>query len=401
MGQGNLEKLPKLGEIKVPVHLISYDDKTDPEKRFQSGFAFFRVADGISEVSDDDGKDIGSIGGTMGGHVEMTRYYPHDGKDYESNMADQSVRVIIDVRDLWDQIEKLLETDNVKVQLEGIEDIYKKYEAQKKKDSEERAEKQKKLDEVREMQEEAEKKEKLVQVAAALQNKSEFDPDPEPEVILKPGDEQYEGSKWDLEKRFGSVHGTYMIKDTEIYEDGGWDLTEDLNGRDADFYQYIEDHKGGPTPNRDNDGKIPTNLGCNALFADTRYDKRSLMYTDPDRRNQDKKATLNITTWMGTSPGAIHYYAKIKFHALDVHPEGQPDTSTSVFDLPLYKYGTIEVTRKLEASEFKKHPGVYDGWYKGDNYGGFYTQEEAIKAGKKVFKDLFSEDWKLKVEKSY
>lgn len=401
MAQGNIAKLPKLGEIKLPVHLMTYDDKENPEKHFHSNFAFWWAADGSSEVSDDDGNQLGMIGGKMGGHVEMSRYYPHNGKNYESGKYKQWASVIIDVRDIWDQIEALLESEDVKVQIEGLEEVQEKYQAMMKKEREKEEKEQKKLDEIKRMQkeaeeaEEAEKKAKLAEIAEALQNK----PDLEPEIILKPGDEGYEGSKWDLAERFGTVHGTYMIKNTEIYEDGNWDLTEGLDARDHEFYDYM--NQPGIKANRDSKGKIPLNIGCGTLFCDTRHGNKKMMYTDSKNPGgYYAEVTLNITSYVGISPGAIHYYGTLNFHTPDVHPEGQPNTSTSCFDLPIYGSGKIQLTRILEAWEFQKYKRqkTYDGWRVGDSYSGFYEEEDLIKRAKQVFEDLFGDGWILKID---
>ena len=399
MAQGSIAKLPKLGDITLPVHLMSYSDKENPDKDFRSNFAYWWAADGTSDVSDDDGNDIGMIGGKMGGHVEMVRYYPHNGQPHESDKSKQSVTAIIDVRDIWGQIEALLESDQVKVQLEGMDEIYAKYKALQESEREEKDNLDKRMEEILKMQkeedEEREKKEKLMQIASALKDK----PEPKEELPkLKPGDEGYEGSKWDLSQRFGTVHGTYMIKNTEIYEDGGWDLTESLKGRDEEFYDYKDQE--GPKSNRDSKGKIPLNIGCNCLFRDTRYENKKMMYTDgKNPGGWNAEVTLNITSFIGISPGAIHYYGTLNFNTPDVHPEGQPNTSTTVFDLNLFENVKIQLTRILEDWEFKKYPETYDDYYEGDRYTGFYTEDDVIKRGKEVFKDLFGEGWKLKIER--
>jgi hypothetical protein len=402
MAQGNIAKLPKLGEITLPVHLMTYDDKENPDKDFRSGFAYWWAADGTSDVSDNDGNVIGMIGGKMGGHVEMSRYYPHNGQPHDTGKYKQWASVIIDVRDIWDQIEALLDSDQVKIQLEGMDEVYAKYKALQESEREEKDKLDKRLEEVLQMQKEEdekrEKEEKLAQIASTLKDKSE------PEFTqefpkLNPGDEGYEGSKWDLEKRFGSVHGTYMIKDTEIYEDGNWDLTETLNARDEDFYEYKESE--GVKSNRDANGKIPVNIGCGCLFRDTRYKTNKMMYTDSIRRGgRDTEVSLRITSYIGISPGAIHYYGTLNFNTPDVHPEGQPTTSTSVFDLNLFNGGNIQLTRKLESWEFEKYKKekTYKGWRPGDSYSGFYTEEDVIERGKQVFQDLFGEGWELKIE---
>jgi hypothetical protein len=375
MAQGSIAKLPKLGEIKLPVHLMVYDDKVNPEKHFHSGFAYWWAADGTSEVTDNDGNVIGMIGGKMGGHVEMSRYYPHNGQPHENGKYKQWTTAIIDVRDIWDQIEALLDSPGVRVQLDGIEEVNAKYQAIKAAERQKKDADDKKLEEIKQMQREAEelqKSQSLSELASALRDRSDAGE-------LQPV-------------------GVYPIGDIDIYEDNNWDLSECLDGMDIEFYDKKE--QKGIRPNRDTDGKIPLNIGCGVRMAENRNGKPGFLFSD--RRNQDNKVTLSITSWIGTSPGAIHYYGNLKFSAAYVHPENDPNCSTSCWDVPLFnRAGNIRLTRILEKWELSKYPYNYDGWKAGDVYSGFYSPEDVIKRAEEVFNDLFSGEWKLKVEKNY
>jgi hypothetical protein len=380
MAKGSISKLPKLGEIKLPVHLMVYEDKENPKKHFHSGFAYWWAADGTSDVSDDDGNSIGMIGGKMGGHVEMSRYYPHNGQTHSGKESQykQWASVIIDVRDIWDQIEALLDSPGVKVQLDGLEEIHAKYQAMRKKEKEKEENAKVKLEEIEKMQREAEEEEKnkkLTEVDEALLTKKVSEPET---------------------SDFSDVHGVYTIKDTEVLEDSNWDLTENLNGRDIEFYEYKE--LEGIIPNRDSEGKIPIGIGHGVLLMDKH---KCELYTDIVRPESDREVTLEITSWIGISPGAIHYYGDLKFTVANVHPKGKPTTWTSCYDIELFDSGKIQITRILESWEFKKYPGTYKGWRIGDRYSGFYKPEDAIKRGKEVFKDLFGKGWKLKIDKRY
>ena len=374
MAQGKIAELPKLGEIKLPVHLMVYDNKENKKRCFHSGFAYWWAADGNSEVTDGDGNVIVMIGGKMGGHVEMCRYYPHNGQPHENGKYKQWVTAIIDVRDIWDQIEELLQSEDVQVQLDGLEELSAKIEKTRKEAQAKKEASDKRLAEIKAMQQEAEKKEALGSLVSALQNK--------PEPVAEP---------------IGDLVSVYKIKDTEIYEDNNWDLNEGFNDRDCNFYEKKEEE--GIRPNRDKDGKIPLNLGCGVRVRD-QYGK--FLYTDNEKEEgYDREVTLNVTSWIGTSPGAIHYYGNMHFKTCTVHLEGEPTCSTSCWDIPLFGSGNIQLTRELEAWEFKKFPKTYDGWYHGDRYSGFYTPEEVIARGKEVFKDLFGKGWKLKIYRRY
>ena len=162
MGKDSIGKLPKLGEITLPVHLMVYEDKKNKKKHFMSNFCFWKAADGSSDITRGD-KVIGSIGGTMGGHVEMNRYYPckDSSKEYAGKSSyDQWINVIIDVRDMWEQIEKMLDTPGAKIIIEGLEEIQEKYQALKKAEREAEEVKKAKLEAIRQMQQEAEEEKK-------------------------------------------------------------------------------------------------------------------------------------------------------------------------------------------------------------------------------------------------
>ena len=373
MGQGKLEKLPKLGDITLPVHLKHYDNKKT-KGHFHCGFSFFKSTDGMSDVSNDEGHSIGSIGGTMGGHVTMSRYFPHG--DYDntgSSKYEEWAEVIIDVRDIWDKIEELLASENVKVKLKGVEDLQKAFDNYNNK-----------LDEIKEMQKAAEEEEKNNKLADILSAVKESKPEEEEEVEDEP---------------IHSAVGTYMIKDVEVYEDNNWNLEEHLDGYDYEFFQYLEDHKNGIIPNRDSKGKIPINIGCGV-----RVNRNGKFYYTSQRceKSHGGIVTIDIRSYIGISPEAIHYYGKLKFYLPDFKEEGvNPRYSSSVYNLPLFERGEIEITRKLEEWEFThpRYKHAYDGYEPGDNYKGFYTQDELIKQGKKVFEDLFSPEWKFKVNK--
>jgi len=376
MGKNSIGKLPKLGEITVPVHLMTYDDKENEKLHFHSNFCFWKAADGTSDVIVDE-KQIGSIGGTMGGHVEMNRYYPNNGEKHETSKYKQWTNVIVDVRDIWDQIESLLESKDVKVQIKGLEEVQEKYQKMMKKEKE----KKEKIEEIKKMQLDAEeearkeienieekaKEEKKIKIASIIDS-------------LKKEKESFQ-----------HVDGTYMIGKTEVYEDNNWDLKENLQGSDYEFYEYK--NKKGIVSNRDSKGKIPVNIGCGIKV---RSGDEMLL---TDFKNEDKIVTLDISSWMGISPGAIHYYGYLEFDIPWLHLEKEPNVCQSNFDLKLLGRGKIELTHKLEAWELKKYPGAYDTYRVGNSYRGFYTREDVIKRGKEVLKDLFGEGWKLKIEK--
>lgn len=199
-----------------------------------------------------------------------------------------------------------------------------------------------------------------------------------------------------MKQRLNPV-GVYKIGDTEVYEDNNWDLSERFNCRDWELYEKKE--IGNPTPNRDKNGKIPVNIGCGVRVKDGSGD---FIYTDNSvPAGESREVELVISSWIGVSPGAMHYYGNLRFKAAETHPEGHPDTWTSCWDIPLLSSHDIQLTRILEAWEIKKFRDAYDGWYVGDNYSGFYSPDAVIKRGKEVFFDFFGRGWKLKINHRY
>jgi len=121
---GNIQKLPMIGKITLPVHLMVYQEGNDGErKHYSCGFAHFRYQDCLSTVYDDNTNmddsdhEIGSIGATMGGHHFMSRFKPNykafkDGKG-------EWIDVIIDNRDIWYAIDKAMNTPEARAAIEN------------------------------------------------------------------------------------------------------------------------------------------------------------------------------------------------------------------------------------------------------------------------------------------
>jgi hypothetical protein len=358
MAQGNISKLPKLGEITLPVHLMVYEDKKNPNKDFMSNFCFWKAADGASDVTDNEGREIGSIGGTMGGHVEMNRYYPYKQERSAGSSYDQWINVIIDVRDMWEQIEKMLDTPGAKVIIEGLEEIQEKYQALKAKERNIEEARKAKLDEIRQMQKEAEKSKENEKKTALGSIMGSL-------LAVK---------KQEIEEK-NVVR--YWIGKMGVIEDGGWDLTKRIDTPD---HSYIED-----------DGEIiPTNYGTGIKVID----EEGQILTSPEPEKAPE-VELRISTWMGTSVGAIHYYGVLEFHSPWL--QFGDHRTTAPYDLRILGTNKIELTHPLEAWELRDYKDSYKGWRVGDHYRGFYTVDDVIKVGKEFFKEYFEKGWKLKI----
>jgi hypothetical protein len=324
-----IKDLPILGNAQIPIRLMQYSHKKDDKRFFQSGFVFFGVADDQADVTGPNGEDIGSLGGKMGGHYEMNK-----------KEGDENIRVIISVEELWNSISDLLGSENVQIQLEGIEPTYKKY-----------WDKHEQLKAIAEMQEEAEKEERrkvTEKMAADLKKK-------EKEAELK-------------EKEY-----------LKIIDNNGWDLDKEIP--DYDYHT-------------DEDFQIPVNLGVGVKII-----KDGIAYTSKHRGVPT--VTLDISTWRGISAGAIHYYGELKIGLPDFVQDDQKRYTCSMWDIPLFKNSGIKLTHVLEEWEIKKFPDNYQDNRAGQNIKGFYQPEGAKRAAKEFFKKHFGEGWKFKIEEHY
>ncbi len=322
--------LPILGDVQIPVRLMHYSNKKDSKKFFQSGFAFFGIADDQADVTGPNGEDLGTIGGKMGGHYEMIQ-----------NREDDHIVVLLDVEDLWNQMSNLLETENVKIQLTGIEETYKKY-----------WDKHEKLKAIAEMQEEAEK-------AAKKEEKDKED---------KAAKEREEAEE--LKEK----------ESLKIIDNNGWDLDKKIEAYDYDIEE---------------DFVIPADMGVGVKVI-----KDGIAYTSKHRGVPT--VTLDITTWRGTAAiGAIHYYGDLKIGLPEFVQDDKKRYTCTMWDIPLFNNTKINLTHVLEQWEIDRYPDNYEGQRPGYNVRGFYQPEGAKRAAKAFFEKHFGPGWKLKIEEHY
>jgi len=188
------------------------------------------------------------------------------------------------------------------------------------------------------------------------------------------------------------LHSTYTMDRYEIWEDGCWNLSENLKGWDAEFYEYK--NQEGIRPNRDSNGKIPSDIGTRVLFK--RLDEDPMLVSG----KPDPIVKLRITTWVGTSPDAVHVYGKLVFSLPPVREREQSENySTTVYGLDLFDGGEIEITREILDKEMEEDNDQFSRsekirW----RTTGFYKVKDLIKAGKQVFDDLFGPGWKFEID---
>lgn len=313
-----IKDLPILGNAQIPVRIMHYSHKKDNKRFFQSGFAYFGVADDQADVTGPNGEDLGSMGARMGGHYQVIQ-----------NREEDRVTVIIDVEDLWDSVSCLLKETGVEVKLEGIEKIYKKYWAKKEK-----------LDEIEAMQKDAEMERMLEEEKA-----SRKEPEPASEEIRK-------------------------IDDVEIIDDAGWDLNKEIEGYD---YHFDEDYKfdrnlGLGVRIKKSDGiiyksvmreKVPTvtldistwrGMGCGAIhyYGDL---KISLPHFESESRENYFSSAWEIPLFKNDTIKMTHVLEQWE---IDRYPDNYRDNRPGQYIRGFY---TPEGAKRAAKEFFNKHFG--------------------------------------------
>lgn len=142
---------------------------------------------------------------------------------------------------------------------------------------------------------------------------------------------------------------------------------------------------------------IPNNVGDGIRWLDQAGNK---WRSEVQVKNGVRRASLETTSWVSVSPGAIHYYAKITFGApnnIEVGKERENCWSQGGYgpDRPddWLSSSLISVRRRLTKIE-KNLDGEPIGAI-GDMTNQFNTEKEAWNAGIQHFKDHFGPGWVL------
>jgi|LakMenE18May11ns_1017448.scaffolds.fasta_scaffold9955146_5 hypothetical protein len=148
---------------------------------------------------------------------------------------------------------------------------------------------------------------------------------------------------------------------------------------------------------------IPYDFGKDIVLKN-KYEKDVICYPSYDKDGY-RNVELYITSWLG-SIGAIHYYGRIKSYSLSFceTPEqiGKVSVSGAFTSGTEPKYGdflNLELVRPVDERDLE-HDKHYDRdrWLRckiGDKTNGFWTEEEIVKLGTKLFKKMFVGKWRL------
>jgi len=157
-----------------------------------------------------------------------------------------------------------------------------------------------------------------------------------------------------------------------------------LDAYDTDFEVKIPQMIGDKVYFKDNDGKL----------MKTRID-----LTEDGRR----KVSADIRSWVGISPGAIHYYTSLKVNGGWLTPALEESNMTCSYGgkkFPEYTEGVkVEITKQLTKEEKENWPDRWDDSYDvGDNVNAFEEVSELKEKIKTEFDRIFGDkDWKLEI----
>jgi hypothetical protein len=120
--------------------------------------------------------------------------------------------------------------------------------------------------------------------------------------------------------------------------------------------------------------------------------------------DQNRCATVEIDTFIGISPGAIHYYGKISIQGVGMEYDEEPGCYRMIFDrnTPLaHNSYTLRLQRPLSREEITRDPERWNYCREGDLTECFNTPEEIIALAKEVFRLRFTGDWDFYVKSPY
>jgi len=139
------------------------------------------------------------------------------------------------------------------------------------------------------------------------------------------------------------------------------------------------------------DKKFPPNYLCGIQAKHRGEYYISRMYKKPT-------VTLIITSWLGLSFGAIHYYGTLEISIPDMTKEKEPSWSCSCWGIPAFNNDKITLTAILEQWEIDKYPHNYKYKRVGNRHRGFYGKDSIEARAKEIFNKFFGEGWEFKID---
>ncbi|NJO91327.1 MAG: hypothetical protein HC831_21955 [Chloroflexia bacterium] len=188
--------------------------------------------------------------------------------------------------------------------------------------------------------------------------------------------------------KFGKTHEILVV------DDNGWDLKNSFGENDYNFTG--ENYR----PNlMDDQFEFPAEWGTGVKIIQIGRGEpfnEKVYFTDKCRKNW--KVNLEISTFIGVSFGAQHYYAYLQFDSPRWRTEDMGEnSSTNCFDEPAgFDFKSLNLTRALTQKEIKKDPDRYNSYKKGTRVNLWYTYDVIVKRAKEIFPLIFKDPrWEL------
>ena len=162
---------------------------------------------------------------------------------------------------------------------------------------------------------------------------------------------------------------------------------------------------GGITAGRDTDLRltIPIDIGCgvqmiredNTWTSTREYGGRNTKYL--------KTVTLNITSWKGISPDAIHFYGTLEIPNTEFESDNSKRRYSSCgYGVPEYiQHVKIELTRPVTQAMIDNNPEMWEWSYAEDRTTRFDSMEDVVARGVEIFNQWFEKGWALVQEAAW
>ena len=138
--------------------------------------------------------------------------------------------------------------------------------------------------------------------------------------------------------------------------------------------------------------KIPKTYGINLSFHDNGSEFITI-YDGPFPR----KVVLDITTWKGMTPGALHYYGALKIGSLKCQNRQSGKIDYLTANAPVEAKGlTIELTRPISRRDLLIDDGQrFKGAKTGEKIKNFDSPTQVESAAIEFFNTYFLDGWNL------
>lgn len=112
-----------------------------------------------------------------------------------------------------------------------------------------------------------------------------------------------------------------------------------------------------------------------------------------------REVRLRISSWVGMSCDAVHYYGKLYTNDLYYEQQGQKGFSNSSCQPEITQGIEITLRRPLTLNEIRENEERFKGYRVGEYINAFIDKKELIVLAQKIFKEKFVGNWKFVIDK--